>query len=833
MKASYAWLKELTELELTASEMAERLTRAGLEVEGIHPHGTELANVVVAEVRGKRPHPTRDRLNLVTVFDGTREREVVCGAPNVPEAGHRVALADVGAVLPGGFRIEPREVAGVLSEGMLASEKELGIGAEADGILVFDASMAGKPGTPLATALALEDFVLEISLTPNRPDCLGHLGLARELCMLAGEAFLPKLLTTPTKLLAESPEPLAGNGAFTTLPATAERIADTATLVAPVDGIPTIVPIHIADAGRCARYVGTVVERVRVRTSPFWARYRLHVLGQRAIDAVVDATNLILLETGHPIHAFDLEKVRGPRIDVRLAREGETIALLDGTKRTLTADDLVIADAEGPVALAGVMGGSRTAVSSTTQHVLLEVAWFDPRSVRRTSRRHGIHTESSHRFERGVDHGQVEAVARRSLALLSLLADGAPSPTGSDALARTLPAAQIDLSPDYVRAAIGDDAIPEQQMRTILEGLGCVVSPGEESGWRVTAPTHRPDLTRSIDLVEEVARVRGYDLVPDRMLRPAPRPEAGNRRFHHVRAVRKAALAAGLHEAVNFTFVAPPDLVRARVSTNAIALANPLSEERSVMRTSLIPGLLANVSRAERHQRPAGRIAEIGRRYFPSTDAPALETLGLGIALFGPRAQWLGEGQPVDFYDGKGAVEQIGRALGLAVDTVPSEALPGWLHPRRAAAISVAGTHVGFVGEIHPDVADDHGLVTRPILAELELEPILEKLAAKGPSQVRPLPRFQAVVRDLALVIADDVPFARVVEALSTAGGSLVERVEAFDVYRGKPIPEGKKSLALRVTFRDLEATLTDARVEASLRALLDAATGLGADLRS
>lgn len=834
MKASYNWLKELSGIDASAAEMAERLTRAGIEVEAIDPWGRGLDRVVVAQVRSKRPHPSRDRLTLVTVFDGKGTREVVCGAPNVPEPGARVVLADLGAVLPGGLRIEAREVAGVRSEGMLASEKELGVGPDGDGILVLAETDPGRPGQPVADALSLHDEVLGISLTPNRPDCLGHLGIARELSVLFGVPFAPSLPLLPTRLISDMPHAPSGTSAFPAIDPSRGHAGDTASLFAPVAGVPTTVPIAIHAPDRCARYVGTVLQRVVVRSSPFAVRYRLHVLGQRAIDCVVDATNLVLLELGHPIHAFDLAKLEGGRIDVRLARAGERIALLDGTERTLTDDDLVIADAARPVALAGVMGGSETAVREDTRAVLLEVAWFDPRSIRRTSRRHGIHTESSHRFERGVDHGGVAIAQRRALALLTTLADAVSAPIGVDAEVRRIAPSSIEISPAYVRGAIGDVTIPEVEMRTILEGLGCIVSPSEHSGWRVTAPTHRPDLTRPIDLVEEVARVRGYDRVPTLLLRPEPRPESTSKRALHVRAIRRAAMGAGHHEAVNFTFVSPADLVRARVSTDAIALANPLSEERSVMRTSLVPSLLANVSRAERHQRPRGRIFEIGKRYAPAESAPARETLTLALVAFGPREQWLGEGPAMDFYDGKGAVERIFGALGLEVTHVATDALPGWLHPRRAAAVVLGELVIGHVGEIHPDVADAHGLTTRPVLAEIDLEPVLAALGASGPRQVSALPRQQAVLRDLALVLAEDVAVGALASVVRAAGAPLVERVEVFDVYRGKPVMEGHKSVALRLTYRDPEVTLTDARVDAAEKRILEAAQrALGATLRA
>ena len=765
MKASYNWLRELTGIHAKPEDMAERLTRAGLEVEGIEHVGEGLQNVLCVEVRGKKPHPTKDRLNLVTIFDGKAEREVVCGAPNVPGPGAVVLLADVGTVLP---------------------------------------------------------------------DCLGHIGIARELCALFSVPFVPHLSTNPSHVLSVRPDAPVGTTALEIVDGPLAEGADTGNLVIPDAKFPLVAPVKIAEAQRCARYVATVFHRVAVRPSPFWLRYRLHTLGQRAIDNVVDTTNYILLEQGHPIHAFDLAKLDGQRIEVRLAKAGEKLALLDGTERVLHEDDLVIADASKPVALAGVMGGSATAVSASTTAVLLEVAWFDPRSVRRTSRRHGIHTDSSHRFERGVDHGHVATVVRRASSMFTGLTRAGVSPIGVDVQARAIAPSVIALTPEYVRASIGDESIPELPMRSILEGLGCTVSPAETNGWRVVAPTHRPDLTRSIDLVEEIARVRGYDLVPSKMLRPEPSSAATSSRHRHVRAFRKAALAASLHEAVNFTFLAPDDLTNARVDTDALPLINPLSEERSMMRTSLIPGLLANISRAARHQRASGRIFELGKTYRASSTAPAEERLHLGIAIFGAREAWMGEGEGVDFFDGKGAVEQVFAGTGLAVTfALPDDSLPGWAHPKRAARVLGEGVTIGTVAEAHPDVCDAHDLSSRPILAELLIESALTARAKAGPRQVAALPRFQPVTRDFSLELPEHVAFGDIEEAVTVAGGALVTGVHVFDVYRGPGIAADKKSIALRVTYRDPEATLTDKRVEEMQTKQLEALRGLGATLRA
>lgn len=837
MKASCNWLSELSGVEASPTEMAERLTRAGLEVEGTQRFGLGLEGVVVAEVREKKPHPKKDKLTLVRVFDGHAEVEVVCGAPNVPAPGARVALVKVGATLPDGTQIAVREVAGVVSHGMLASEKELGIGPDHDGILVLEGTP--KIGAPLAAALELEDTVLEINVTPNRPDALGHLGIARELSVLFGRPFTPRLREVPSRMLAEMPAPPPGNEGLPLL-AGGGSPAETISMIAPAAGVPLTVPIEIHDAARCARYLGVVLHRARAKASPFWMRYRLFVLGQRSIDAVVDATNWILLETGHPIHAFDLAKLRGGRILVRLAKAGEILRTLDGVDRALSTDDLVIADQEGPIALAGVMGGASSGVSESTDHILLEAAWFDARSVRRSARRHGLHTEASHRFERGADPSVLPLVARRAATLLAQVSDAAPSPTIVDAHPRRITASPIDVRPAFFGAFLGDE-VPENEARRILEALGCAVSPGERDGWRVTAPLHRPDLGRPEDLAEEIARVRGYDRIPSELFAPLPDGRPRDKRPMLVRALRRGAMGAGLYEAVSFTFLSTADLAKARASLDVVTIANPLSEERSVMRTSLLPGLLAAASRSERHQSPRVRLFELARTYAPveakgEHAVPVLEHTRLGILLSGPRDAQIGEGEPVDFFDGKGALETALGTLGLTLTTARDATLASdapALHPRASARVLVEGEPIGVLGELHPDVQEAHGLTARPVFAELDADALLRIAAARGPSAVLELPKFPKVQRDLAIVVAEAVEAAEVEAVVTRAAAGLAEEVTLFDVYRGKPIADGQKSLAFRIAYRDRSATLTDARVESTHAAVVAAAqAAFGARLR-
>jgi phenylalanyl-tRNA synthetase beta chain len=721
---------------------------------------------------------------------------------------------------------------------MLASEKELGIGDDGDGILVLD----GTPrlGASLVSTLALRDTVLEVNVTPNRPDALGHVGLARELCALFRMPFAPRLREVPSRMLSEMPSPPSGNEGLPLLSGGASP-HETISMVAPAQGAPQTIPIEIRDAARCSRYLGTVFHRARSRDAPFWMRHRLFVLGQRSIDALVDATNWILLETGHPIHAFDVAKLRGPRVVVRLAREGERLTTLDGVDRALSTDDLVIADAERPIALAGVMGGQDSGVSEGTEQILLEAAYFDPRSVRRTSRRHGLHTEASHRFERGADPGALPLVARRAATIIAQISDAAPSPCIVDAHPRRIAPTSIDVRPAFFASFLGDE-VPSTDARSILEALGCAVSPGEREGWRVTVPSHRPDLARPEDLAEEIARVRGYDRIPSALFAPLPDGRPRSTRASLLRALRRGAMSAGLYDAVSFTFVSPADLERARADRNAIALANPLSEERSVMRTSLLPGLLAAASRAERHQTPRVRLFELGRVYASASaegehGVPVRESTRLALLLAGPRDQWIGESDAIDFFDGKGAIETTLRSLGLSVETVRDDGLAQdalALHPRARARVLANGSPIGVLGLVHPDVVDAHGLASRPVFAELDADAIVRLADALGPSAVAELPRFPKVQRDLALVVPIDVAVARVERSIRDAATDLIEDVVLFDVYAGTNIPSGHKSLAFRIAYRDHDATLTDARVESTHAAVVAATErAFGARLRA
>ncbi|MET0339727.1 MAG: phenylalanine--tRNA ligase subunit beta [Polyangiales bacterium] len=824
MRASYKWLRELCAFEETPEQVASQLTSLGLEVEGQEIFGA-LPNVVVAEVRAKRPHPSREKLTIVNVFDGAAELEVVCGAPNVPAPGRKVLFARPGSNLPGGVAIGERSLGGVKSSGMLCGESELNIGPDADGIVVLAEDDRTPAGTEVADALDLADTVFEIGLTPNRPDCLGHVGIARELSVALGAPLKLPVATPPRAVRRGSGEIAAPMRAVPLFEASASRSRADEPPASTSTGAPiALVPVSVADPKRCPRYAAAPIENVKVGPSPFWLRYRLHVLGLRPINSVVDATNLVLVEYGYPTHAFDLALVRGARIEVRTAKAGEKIKTLDGIERALSEDDLLICDAERALAVGGVMGGEDSGVRDGTERVLVECAYFDPRSVRRTSRRLGLHTDASHRYERGVDPRAVPAVLARVVSLICQLTGGEPVSDGYEVCGASFTPREIPLRSERLESLLGAQ-IPFARAAEILTGLGCEVASGE-GALRVFAPTFRPDLTREEDLIEEVARVWGYDRIPVEVpsVRPveaASAPVAG-----FVRRLKTRAAAVGLTEAVNLSLTSPKQIAATRAPMPTVKVANPLSEERSVMRSSLLPGLAANLLRAQRHQVAAVSMFELARVFTPTDGALPIERHELAIVLWGGRDAWLGDASTFDFYDGKGRLEALlPPLLGAAVETVADDTLETdapYLHPRRAARVRVAGQPVGVLGELHPDVLDVLELTGPVVYASLDVAGLLAAGRVDAPPQVQALPRFPASARDLAIAVEESIEAGDVARALREAGGPLVERVELFDLYRGGQVEAGKKSLAFRITYRDPEATLTDARVDAAHAGLVE-----------
>lgn len=815
MKASYRWLRSLVPgLVATPEEVADKLTHAGIEVEGLTSFGAGLEPVVVAAVRKIEPHPSRSSLQLVTVDRGEgQEQRVVCGASNVPEPGGLVVLAPMGTHLPAkNLTLTAREIGGIVSEGMLCSEEELGLAepGEDAGILVLPPGTA-TPGTPFLEAIpGAQDTIFDLSLTPNRPDCLGHIGLARELAALYDLPWSPPKSEAPLRKAAGD--------------------------------INDIVKVTILDYERCPQYGAAALVDVKIGPSPAWLRYRLSSLGIRPISNVVDITNLILLEHGHPMHAFDLDHVRGAEIIVRRARSGERITTLDGVDRALDADDLVICDAEGPVALAGVMGGKLSEISEKTTRVLLECAYFSPRGIRRSSRRHGLHSDSSHRFERGVDSGRVGEVLAHAIRLISELADGAAVPGTIHAMERAPEAPTVRLRSSRLDALLGVP-VPFDEAKSILARLGFTITKADAKELEVLVPTHRPDVSREADLIEEVARVRGLDKIPTVLPAILPQPP---REEHLLEArVRKAAVELGLSEALPYSFLSPRELKAIAAEPAVIRLQNPLTEERSVMRTSLVPGLLEAASRAHRRGEDGAKLFALGARFLGPIQENGLPTeLPSFAAILGGEAQaYLGKSRDFDVWDAKGlAVELVERVTRqrATIRAFSEERRPKHLHPRGAAEVFVGEASVGQFGPLHPDAAEALDIEIEPIqIVEFDLR-ALGKLGERVP-QFSPIPRLPAITRDLALVVEEKVQAGEVLRTIEEAAGELCESVSIFDLFRGGSLQKGQKSLAFRVIYRDPKArtkpsearTLTDKEVDKRHQAVIEAARkAFGAELR-
>lgn len=829
MLASYNWLKELCPgLTLSAADVAAKLTGAGLEVEAQKPYGAP-DECIVVKVVSMRPHPTKSGLRLVTVDTGSGQQEIVCGAPNVPDPANGpalVVLAPLGTHLPAkNMTIGKRDIGGIPSEGMLCSDSELGLSEESDGIIVLD---HGKPGQRF-TELVPRDVIFEIGLTPNRPDGLGHIGLAREIAALTGLHWKP-----PVVIESEARSSALQRSA----PGVSGRSPDVGT----VESIELLgVKVTIEDGARCPLYAAAGAIGVKIAPSPAWVRYRLESLGVRAISNVVDVTNLVMLETGHPMHAFDYDHVQDAHIIVRRALETDEMRTLDGVTRQLSEDDLLICDGRGPVALAGVMGGADSEIGETTTRVLFECAYFDARGVRRSARRHGLHTESSHRFERGVDWDDYAYVLARAVDLTARLSHGAKPLAGhivvrGDKLARKV----IPLRHAKIRGLLGVD-VPMAEALATLTRLGCVVhasSNGNESQAEVQAPSHRPDLLREVDLIEEVIRVRGIDTVPAELPAVRPTRDVGGREAAFSR-VRAAAVALGLSEAVTFAFTTKESLEKLHAPTPTVTLKNPLSELQAVMRTSMLAGLVDALGNARRHGERSARLFTLGNTYEAREGASELRTHADNLPVETPRfaalvagdaPAYLQKPRPVDVWDALGIAEELVYQVTGVRPEIRRDRSFAHLHPRGSAAIYVHNALVGRVGPLHPDVLEAFDLGTDVVVVELDVMP----LAKTAPVRCVPLPRFPKNTRDIALVVSDDVPAGDVLAGVKKAAGELCEEVTLFDRFTGESIPKDHASLAFRVVYRSKDKTLTDAEVDAvHTRVIAEVNAAFGAKLRA
>lgn len=786
MKLPLRWLAEYVDLPGSVDELAERLTLAGLEIEGIERTGPDLSQVTVGHVLERAPHPDADRLSVCRVDLGEGEPlAIVCGAPNV-RAGLRVAVARPGTTLPDGTRLKKAKIRGVASEGMICSSRELGLGDEHGGILELPAD--ARVGARLPEVIASGDSVLDLEITPNRGDWASILGMAREVRAHFGG---------PLRLPPCQPDE-AGRGAAEDL-----RVA-------------------IDDPEGCHLYCARVVRGVRIGPSPPWLVERLGSAGLRSINNAVDATNLVMLEFGQPLHAFDLAGLRGAEIRVRRARAGEKLALLDGQMRELVPEDLVIADAERAIALAGVMGGTETEVRAETRDIALESAHFDARRVRRSARRLGLRTDASYRFERGIDHAGIARAADRCARLLAELCGGSVSRGRVEQRGSRFPhCAEIRLDPAHPARLLG---VPLERdvIQDCLARLEIASAREADGRLRCAVPTWRNDLSIPQDLVEEVARVYGYDRIPARLPQGALAPVALPRARELAERARDSLRALGLLEARSLPMLAPADLDALRLGPDdprrrSVRVLNPIIEADPELRTALLPGLLRAARRNRAHQVERVRLFELGRsfqRAGGAGDAP-LEPEGLAAVFVGAERAgiWEARGVPI-FFEAKGAAERLLQDLGVSARFHAGAEVP-YLHPSACGELRCGKRVVARLGELHPGVAAHYEL--GPECAALEVD--MEALAGLDPA----LPRYAEVSpypaarRDLAVLVAREQPAGEVLEAIRGAAGPLLTGVVLFDRYEGRGVPDGKLSLAFRLEFQRSDRTLTEAELAGAI----------------
>ncbi len=805
MKVPLSWLKEYVDIVVPVEELAHRLTMAGTEVGGINTIGG-WKDCFVGQVAKVEKHPNADRLTLCTVDTGDERLQVVCGAPNVADL-QKIAFARIGAVLfdTHSGRWEPLKAArirGVVSEGMICSQQELGIGDDHTGILVLPEE--APVGTPLSDYLG--DHILDLEVTPNRPDCLSILGVAREVAALTGAT-----VREPDCSYPEDGEPV-GN----------------------------LVQVEIADPDLCKRYTASIVLGVEVGPSPRWLQDRLLKAGMRSINNVVDITNYVMLEYNQPLHAFDFQTLKEGRIVVRRARPGEVLLSLDGVEHKLSGSMLVIADARDAVALGGVIGGAQTEMAEGTTNVLLESATFDPINNRRTAQALHISTEASTRFEKGLSPELAPMALRRATQLIHQIAGGKAATGIIDVFpaGASYKAPSLTLTMERLRKVLGV-SLPIGKVEAALKSLGFLCQAGDGGTLNVTVPYWRSDIGLEDDLVEEVARIVGYDEIPTTML-STPIPHQRPRYLEGMRDRAKDLLAAfGMQEVITYPVTSLENLTKVKAvdgGPKPLKLANPLSSQQGYLRTTLRASLLSTLAFNRPHEEGPICIFESGRVFLPEDGELPVEREVLAGLLSGPRGEphWLSEGGELGFlgfYEAKGIVEKLIDHLGIREWKIEPAQDP-ILHPGKCAGISADGAPLGVMGEVHPGVAEDFGIEGSPVLIfELDLEALV-KAVPEGEQRYSPLGRFPSATRDLSILVDREVPAATVEGII--ANQALVSKVRLFDVYTGDNVAAGERSLAYHVYFQSPDRTLTAEEVNAALQdVLLALEREVGAKLRA
>ena len=786
MKISEKWLREWVSPKLDTRALAERLTMAGLEVGAVEPVAPNLDRVVVGEIVSVAPHPSADKLRLCRVNVGKGKiLDIVCGAANAA-SGMWAPVALKGATLPGGRKIKPTEVHGVISAGMLCSASDLGLAESADGLLSLGKD--ARPGAPIADSLGLDDVTLEIDLTPNRGDCLSIAGIARELAALTG-AKIKSPVTKPVSARLRRK-----------------------------------ISVKLDASQDCPRYVGRVIGDIDpAAVTPAWMKEKLRRGGIRGIHPAVDVTNYVMLELGQPMHAFDLEKLHGA-IHVRHAAKNESLVPLDGNPIKIEPGSLLIADDRQPLALAGIMGGLHSAVSNTTRHLFLESAWFRPETISVRARSQGLQTDSSQRFERGVDPDLQKRAMERATSLLLDIVGGRPGPVIEQTIRRQLPrAASIALRIDRVERMLGM-SVPTKIIEGILKRLGMKLKKSRQY-WLVTPPSYRFDIEREADLIEEIARIHGYDKLPTRhpRIQMSARPVAESGASEP--RLRAALMDRDYQEVITYSFVDPKIQTLIDPGITPLALANPISADMSVMRTSLWPGLLQTILYNQNRQQTRVRLFEIGRSFLPRNRDLVQERM-LGGAVYGDAiaAQWGAPRRGVDLYDAKADIEALFALAGMGGEALFRPGQHPALHPGQTAEIQYHGQRIGLLGLLHPAVQDRLELSQPVVLYEFRLS----SLEVVRVPIFREFSRFPSIRRDIAIMVNETIPAQAVLDCVQRTAGTLLVNLELFDEYRGKGIDSGRKSLALGLTLQHSSRTLNEADVE---QVMTEVMSSLGTDL--
>ena len=790
MILSESWLREWVSPDLDSHELAHRLTMAGLEVDAVTALAEGLSGVIVAEIVAVKQHPDADKLKVCSVNTGSDIVQIVCGAPNA-EVGLKAPLAQPGDKLPGGVKIKKAKLRGVESQGMLCSAAELTLSEDHDGLLALASD--APVGTDITEYLDLDDRLIEIGLTPNRADCLSVLGVARDLAVVVDLPFN-----------GEASAPVA--------PALDETL-----------------PVTVLSPEKCPRYLGRVIRDVDInRPTPLFMVERLRRSGIRSIDPVVDITNYVMLEIGQPLHAFNLEALEGG-IVVREAQPNEVLTLLDGQSREMTAGTLMIADEVKPLAMAGIMGGEGSGVDQQTRHLFLEAAFFTPELMAGRARQYGLHTDASHRYERGVDPELPYRAIERATTLLMEWVGGKPGPIIDITATEHLPArAGVTLRASAIKAMLGIE-VPADEVTRILKGLGFeVVIDSAAQEWCCTAPSWRFDMGLEADLIEEIARIFGYDNIPTLPVQGASQAGVNSEATASLAEIRHRLVSRGFNEAITFSFVSPDAQALFDPDWVPVALKNPISSDLAVMRTSLLPGLAGAAAHNIKRQITRIRLFETGLRFLSEANG-LVQTPTLALILCGARAPegWSTQSDSVDFYDLKGEIEALFAAAATPV-TFRSAVRSG-LHDGQTAEVLLGDTVIGVIGRLHPTAASELDLPDKTFVAELDLAEVLQRAMP----DYHDISRYPEVRRDLAVVLDKQVAASAAVDLVKAAAGECLADVVVFDLYEGEGVAENEKSLALGLTFRDQSRTLTDEEVSNTLAQVIDSLTEkLGARLR-